>query len=357
MKLLLLFLMAPDALALNIGPAIDGVVFQQANISPAPSLLIPRRTVLRAPAAAVVAAGSSLAYTAPRALAAAGPAATASGSSVKLSNGDPFPLASFGLQIYDDETAKRLTRDALDAGFTNFFASVLAGNQRGFARAIKESGVARKDVYICGSVVSNRAEGFDAARLATRRGWEQNLGAFAAGNIDHLDQIMLDYPCRDPDSIRGQWRAFEEMHAKGYVDSLAVSNFSPSQLDVILNDPDTTVKPVVNQLPYSVAYHPGSVEENAKRGVLVQAWAPLGYSLGRGSGQASVAAMRKVCGEMGAARYGGKSWAQVALRWVLQRGAAFTTQSSNKAHFVEYLAVFDFELSADDMAILDKLAG
>jgi hypothetical protein len=79
------------------------------------------------------------------------------GNSVKLSNGGgDFPLMSFGLQVYDDETARKLTLVALEAGVRNFFSSVLAGNQVGFAKAVKESGVPRQELYICGSVVSNR---------------------------------------------------------------------------------------------------------------------------------------------------------------------------------------------------------
>jgi len=78
------------------------------------------------------------------------------GDSVKLSNGGgDFPLMSFGLQVYDDETARKLTLVALEAGVRNFFSSVLAGNQVGFAKAVKESGIPREELYICGSVFSN----------------------------------------------------------------------------------------------------------------------------------------------------------------------------------------------------------
>ena len=236
---------------------------------------------------------------------------TQSNTFVELANGGgKFPLAAFGLQIYDDETARKLTLIALEAGYRNFFASVLAGNQRGFARAIKESGVPRDELFICGSVVSNRAVGFDKARAATTKGWKENVAAFGVGGIEYLDQIMLDYPGRDRDSIRGQWRAFEDMHALGLARTLAVSNFSPAQLDAVLADPDATVRPAVNQLPLSVVYHPGgaaeTVEENRRRGVLVQAWAPLGGSVG-----GFPPAARSTCAAIGA-RYG-KSAAQVPI--------------------------------------------
>lgn len=271
--------------------------------------------------------------------------------SINLSDGTTFPLCSFGLQIYDDKTAYRLTRTALQVGYRNFFASVLAGNQKGFAQAIRDSGVPRKDLYICGSVVSNRVQGFDAAYQATTKGWQRNLVEFAYGDIDYLDQIMLDYPGPDVESIQGQWKAFEEMQQQQKVKSLSVSNFTPRQLDAVLEK--ARVKPVVNQLPFSVAYHPNAQQvlaDNRARGVIVQAWAPLGKSLG---GRFS-ASMRNQCAAIG--RDYDKTWAQVALRWILQKGATFTTQSQNPEHFAQNLNLFDFALSDQDMAVLDSLA-
>jgi 2,5-diketo-D-gluconate reductase A len=84
-------------------------------------------------------------------------------------------------------------------------------SQVGFAKAIKESGIPREELYICGSVVSNKASGFDKAFQATAKGCQENMKAFGVGGIDYLDQIMLDYPAKDASSILGQWRAFEEM--------------------------------------------------------------------------------------------------------------------------------------------------
>eukprot|EP00527_Entomoneis_sp_CCMP2396_P002566 CAMPEP_0198140840 /NCGR_PEP_ID=MMETSP1443-20131203/3929_1 /TAXON_ID=186043 /ORGANISM="Entomoneis sp., Strain CCMP2396" /LENGTH=372 /DNA_ID=CAMNT_0043803375 /DNA_START=121 /DNA_END=1239 /DNA_ORIENTATION=- len=276
-------------------------------------------------------------------------------TSATLSDSCIFPLASFGLQIYDDTTAYRLTTTALKSGYRNFFSSVLTGNQRGFAKAIQDSGIARKDLYICGSVVSNRVQGFENAYKATEKGWKANMQAFGAGNIDYLDQIMLDYPGPDSDSIRGQWAAFEAMYDQKLTKSLSVSNFSPGQLDCILLDPKTTVKPVVNQLPYNVAYHPGAtptsaIQENAKRGILVQAWSPLGYSLG-GRFNSKI---KDQCAQIGKSY--NKSWAQVALRWIIQNGASYTVQSKNSDHFAEDLDVFDFILTDRDMQTLDRLA-
>lgn len=272
-----------------------------------------------------------------------------------------FPLTSFGLQVYDDEKAYKLTMTALEVGYRNFFASVLARNQKGFARAVKDSGINRKELFICGSVVSNRAAGFKEAYSATTKGWKQNMDIFSKyGDIDYLDQIMLDYPGPDCDSIRGQWSAFQEMHAQNLVNTLSLSNFSPDQLDcLLLKNNNLSVRPVVNQLPFSVAYHPSYrqplsaqqiVQANADRGILVQAWAPLGYSLGGRFTQQ----MKDVCAQIG--KPYNKSYAQVALRWIVQTGASYTCQTTKKSHFVEDLDIYDFTLSPQDMATLDNLS-
>jgi len=259
-----------------------------------------------------------------------------------------FPLASFGLQVYDDDTAYRRTLLALEVGYRNFFASVLAGNQRGFARAIKESGIPREEIYICGTVVSNRAKGESGAYLKTKEGYEENMNAMAYGGIGKLDQIMLDYPGPDAESIRGQWKAFEQMKTEGLVDTLAVSNFNAKQLDAILTMGEDVTKPAVNQLPFSVAYHPpGLLEYNKERGVLVQSWSPLSRVLTNPT-------IRPVLESIGSNH--GMSPAQVGLRWILESGAGFCTQSKSKKHFEENLKVFDFELSTEEMNQLTKLA-
>ena len=256
---------------------------------------------------------------------------------------------SFGLQVYDDETARKNTLIALEAGVRNFFASVLAGNQKGFAKAVAESGIPREELYICGSVLSNKAKGFDAAYKLTKKGCAENMKAFAAGGIDYLDQIMLDYPCKDTDGVLAQWRAFEEMQAEGLTKSLSVSNFSPEQIDAILDDEEVSVYPCVNQLPFNLAVNgkvPGwggsavaVVQANKDRNCLVQAWAPLGGSTGKFNKKIQTA-----CTKIGE-QYG-KSPSQIALRWIVESGAAFTTCSAKKEHFEEDLDIFDFKLES-----------
>eukprot|EP00040_Diaphanoeca_grandis_P024830 m.136909 g.136909 ORF g.136909 m.136909 type:complete len:309 (+) comp29893_c5_seq1:87-1013(+) len=264
------------------------------------------------------------------------------GSTVMLNSKQVFPSASFGLEVYDDDTAKQYTIMAVKAGFRNFFSSVLAGNQQGFGEGIQASGIDRSEVYICGSVNTGNGacSGFDDCKTQTAQGCQSNLDAT---QLKYLDQIMLDYPAGDCDSIQGQWAAFEDMLKSGLTKSIAVSNFDNDQLDCIVTN-KTSTPPAVNQLSYSVG--DGSqtvVQDNMQRGgIVVQAYSPL-----QGGGLAS----DPDCVAIGKAH--SKSGAQVALRWIVQHNATFTTSCTTMDYFQEDIDIFDFELSSAEMAKLD----
>jgi len=237
---------------------------------------------------------------------------------VVLNNGMSFPRVSFGLQVYDDSTATEYTLLALQAGIRNFFTSVLAGNQKGFGAALAKSKVSREKLFICGSANTGSCSGFQDCYEQTSQACATNMADLGAadGLGGYLDMIMLDYPSSDCDSIRGQWAAFEKMLANKTTKSIAVSNFSPDQLECL---PKNATTPAVNQLQYSIGH--GSdpcVSQNAEfGGVVVQAWSPLGSG--------SVLSDSD-CISIGKAH--GKTSAQVALRWILQRNATFTTSAA-----------------------------
>ena len=263
-----------------------------------------------------------------------------------LNNGLAFPKVSFGLQVYDDAHAEQYTKLALQAGIRNFFASVLAGNQKGFGQALGESTVPRGDVFVCGSANTASCRGYDACFQQTRAACNTNLADLGAGGglQGYLDMIMLDYPAGDCDSINGQWAAFEEMLRNETTRAIAVSNFSPAQIKCL---PQNATAPAVNQLPYSVGH--GSDTSVAKDkelgGILVQAYSPLGSG--------------SVLTDPDVVKIGGshnKSAAQVALRWIIQRNATFTTSSSSLAHFQGDLDIFDFVLSEEEMRALNSKA-
>ena len=132
------------------------------------------------------------------------------------------PAATFGVQIYDDDTAERLTLRALKAGFRSFFTSPEGGNQLGFARAIARSGVPRDELYIAGTVLSDVAVGERAARLETVRACEDSRQILAAGGVAALDMLLLERPGRGCGSISGQWRGLREARSAGWARTLGV---------------------------------------------------------------------------------------------------------------------------------------
>lgn len=259
---------------------------------------------------------------------------------VKLNNGLHFPYVSFGLQVYGDDTAETLTTLALEAGFRNFFASVLAGNQQGFAKAIANysSIVPRKDIFICGTVNDAGCSGFADCKAQTAASCSQNLVDLG---LDYLDMIMLDYPAGSCDSILGQWAAFEDMLKQNLTRSLGVSNFNTADLDCVINSKGTV--PALNQMQYSVGH--GSdplVADNGARGVFIQAYSPL-----NGGGLVS----DPDCVDIGKAH--NKTSVQVALRWIVQHNATFATSVDTLEHFQQDINIFDFELTPVEMKRLD----
>lgn len=276
-----------------------------------------------------------------------------------------FPLVSFGLMIYDnEEMAFNLTRMALSAGFRNFVVDT--GHRETFARACVESGIPREDLFVTAALPLMNDDGNeeekDTPKLSIGRTVEdaytltvtrcrETLAAFSA--LRYVDQLLLDsYPGTSCGYIRRQWRALEESVDAKLVRTLAVTNFNAAKLDCLLDDSSLKIGPVVNQLPYNIAYHPANIiRENTDRGLLVQAWSPLGGGL---SGKFTDG-MRSICADIG--RRHNKSFAQVALRWVVQKGAAFTTQSTVREHFLEDIDIFNFDLSEEEVKILDDLAG
>jgi len=274
-------------------------------------------------------------------------ASTSHKAGVLLRDGSLLPLASFGVQIYDDRTAEALTLQALKAGFTSFFTSADAGNQRGFARALAQSGVQRSNLFVAASVLSDDVESFTGARSRTARACVESLRNLERGGLSGVDMLMLERPARTRAGIAGQWSALRGMRDAGACQSLGVCNFGLDELDALVEE-----SPLVNQLPFSLGVrmpHAAVLKAHARRGVQLQAWGPLG-----GPDNYFPKSLLAECAAIG--RPSGWSGQQVALRWILQSGVAFCVHSGNPRHLRDDIAVLDFELSEEAMHTLSALA-
>jgi diketogulonate reductase-like aldo/keto reductase len=261
--------------------------------------------------------------------------------SVRLNNGIDMPILSFGAQVWDDETCKDATTAALQAGFRMIWSSALIGSSCQAAQweAIQASSVALDDVFVGGTVNSASCSGLDDCYSQTKSGAEEQFQILAK---KPLDMLMLDYPSRDTDcdGVLGQWKAFEELYADKSVRTIAVSNFSPKQLECLAANASATV-PSVNQMPYSIGHGKDTVvDDDAKFGVVVQAYSPLSRASPSDADLTQIGAAHN------------KTFAQVALRWIVQRNVTINTQSTKLSHFQEDVAIFDFELSDDEMDLL-----
>lgn len=264
---------------------------------------------------------------------------------VKLNNGVEMPVLAFAAQVWPADTCSSATTAALDAGFRFVWSSTLIGTecQSAQGQAINASGLSRAELFVAGTVDSSSCQDKGSCydeTLSSAKGQFDTLG------LDQLDMLMLDYPAYSGcDAILGQWQAFEELYAAGRVRTIAVSNFDETQLQCITAAANTSLTvPSVNMLRFSVGDGSSTtVADNAKYGIVVQAYSPLG------SGQLIHDAL---CESIGEAH--NKTAAQVALKWILQRNVTVATQSTSLSHLQEDMDLFDFTLSSNELEQLDK---
>ena len=263
---------------------------------------------------------------------------------LSLNNGVQMPALGFGVfQTPPDVTADAV-RTALQTGYRLIDTAAAYGNEREVGQAIRDSGLAREEVFIETKVwISDY--GYDA----TLHAFDKSAGKLG---VDRIDLLILHQalPARF-DLTREAYRALETLLADGRVRAIGVSNFMPGHLENLLKQ--ATVVPAVNQVevhPYFT--QPAVRAADAARGVITQAWSPIGgITSYRGTGTSTfddpaIAAI---------AAAHGKTPAQVMIRWHLQEGRSAIPKSVRPERIAENFDVFDFELTAGEMKALDAL--
>jgi diketogulonate reductase-like aldo/keto reductase len=259
-------------------------------------------------------------------------AVTADGRARVLSDGNEIPLLGFGVwQVDDGRECEDAVRWALEAGYRHIDTAQAYGNEESVGKGLRDSGVPREDVYITTKFYPGHK---DAAAEAERS--LERLG------VDYVDLYIIHWPQGGP---TWAWDGMQRAREAGHARSIGVSNFSVAELDELLGVADTP--PVVNQVQFSpFEYRRGLLEACEERGVLIEAYSPLGT--GRHLGDRTVAEI---------AERVGRTPAQVLVRWSLQRDLVVLPKSTHRERIEENAQVFDFELSAEDMAALDGLDG
>jgi diketogulonate reductase-like aldo/keto reductase len=252
-----------------------------------------------------------------------------------LHDGVEIPQLGFGVfQIPPEETQEKV-EEALGVGYRHVDTAAAYRNEAGVGAAIAATGVRREDVFVT-TKLWNSEQGYDS----TLRAFEQSIERLGTG---HVDLYLIHWPLPSKDLFLDTWRAFERIQEEGGARSIGVSNFRVEDLERL--DQEAERRPTVNQ----IELHPRlqQAELRAWHGdhdVATEAWSPLaqGELLEDGTIE-TVAAHHD------------RTPAQVILRWHLQIGNVVIPKSSSPERIRENFEVFDFELSEDDMAALERL--
>jgi len=255
---------------------------------------------------------------------------------VRLNDGSDIPQFGFGVfQIPPDETVTAV-RTALDAGYRHIDTAQMYGNEAEVGRAIAESGVAREEIFVT-TKLDNDRHGYDAALGAL----DESLRRLG---LDHVDLFLIHWPRPQEGRYVETWTALEKLKADGKARSVGVSNFTVEHLDRLAERTGTV--PAVNQIELHPQFPQAALRAyHAEHGIATEAWSPIG--------QGGDLLQDERLGAL--AEKHGRSPAQVVLRWHIQLGNIVFPKSVTPERIRENIDVFDFALSADDMAVLDGL--
>jgi diketogulonate reductase-like aldo/keto reductase len=253
---------------------------------------------------------------------------------IKLNNGVEMPQMGYGVYQVTPEECERCVSDALSVGYRLIDTAQAYNNEEGVGAAVAKSGIARQEIFLVSKIwISNY--GYEKAKASI----DESLRKL---RTDYIDLMLLHQPFCDR---YGAYRALEEAYKEGKVRAIGVSNFFPDHyIDFAEN---VSVVPAVNQVETHVFDQQIQAQTYMEEyGTHIMSWGPLAEGRNNFFQNETLAAI--------GAKHG-KTVAQVALRWLIQRGVIIIPKSTHIERMCENLDIFDFELSADDMAQIATL--
>ena len=254
---------------------------------------------------------------------------------IKLVNGVEMPLLGYGVFLVSPDECERCVSDALSVGYRMIDTAQAYANEEGVGAAWTKSGIKREELFLVTKVwISNAGEEKAVKSI------DESLHKL---KTDYIDLLLIHQAYGD---VFGTWRAMEDAYRDGKVRAIGVSNFQQARYFDFHHYVD--IKPMVNQLQCNAMIQQNGIEPLLKdTDCTMMAWGPLG-----GQGVDGIIKSDLLAGI--GAKYG-KTASQVALRWLTQRGIVAIPKSSHKERMAQNFDIFDFTLTADDMAAVAKL--
>jgi 2,5-diketo-D-gluconate reductase A len=255
---------------------------------------------------------------------------------LRLNDGRSIPQIGLGTASLNDDTVAPVIVSAIEAGYRHIDTAYRYGNQRGVGKGIRDSGISREEVF-----VTSKLDGEFQGNERAIAGLDECLRQLG---MDYVDLLLIHWPLPQRDEYISTWKTFEKLVAAGKVRSIGVSNFKPAHLDRLLAE--ATIRPVANQIQLNPRItRPEHVDYDRAHDIVTVAWSPLGQG-------------KDLLGEPTLATIGakyGKTPAQVVLRWLVDLGIVAIPRSSNPERLAQNLDIFNFTLTADEVAAISAL--
>lgn len=253
-----------------------------------------------------------------------------------LNDRHTIPQIGLGTASLNDDTVAPVIVTAIEAGYRHIDTAFRYGNQRGVGKGVRNSGIAREELFIT-SKLDGEFQGNDRAIA----GLDECLCQL---DMEYVELLLIHWPLPQRDEYIATWQTFEQLLATGKTRSIGVSNFKPDHLARLFAA--TTIRPVANQIQLSpYITRTDHVTHDRAHDIVTVSWSPLG----QGKDLLADQTLATI-----AANYD-KTPAQIVLRWNVELGLVAIPRSSNPARLAQNLDIFDFALTADEVAAISAL--
>ena len=256
---------------------------------------------------------------------------------IPLNDGHSIPQIGLGTWPLDDDAVAATIVEATQLGYRHIDTAAKYGNERGVGVGVASSGIDRDELFVT-TKLDGQFQGHDRAIA----GLDASLERL---NLDYVDLLLIHWPLPARDEYVSTFRTFEKLRAEGKVRSIGVSNFTAAHLERLIDE--TGIIPAVNQIelnPFVVRDEQRAADEHY--GIVTESWSPLGPK----TGLLTNPVILQIAGEHE------RTPGQVVLRWHVQQGLVAIPKSQSPERLAENLAVFDFELTAVDLALIAQLS-